>query len=92
MIMSVATGGTAAIIIAVWAQVRYRTQSVNASEIANGILSALVAITAGCPFVDYWGACLIGLFAVIFYHCGCWLEYKLGIKDTARVVPVHGVW
>jgi len=60
MIMSVATGGTAAIIIAVWAQVRYRTQSVNASEIANGILSALVAITAGCPFVDYWGACLIG--------------------------------
>ena len=32
----------------------------NANEIANGVLSALVAITAGCPFVDYWGACLTG--------------------------------
>ena len=41
-------------------QVRFRTESVNSSEIANGILSALVSITAGCPFVDYWGACLIG--------------------------------
>lgn len=39
---------------------RYRTESVNANEIANGVLSALVSITAGCPFVDYWGACLIG--------------------------------
>ena len=93
-------------------QVRSRTESLNASEIANGILSSLVAITAGCAFVDYWGACLIGcmllshflplspllipslllVFAVLFYHGGCWLEYKLGIQDTARVVPVHGVW
>ena len=32
------------------------------------------------------------VFAVLFYHGGCWLEYKLGIQDTARVVPVHGVW
>lgn len=30
--------------------------------------------------------------AVIFYHIGCYFEYKLGIEDTARVVPVHGVW
>ena len=124
-----------------WFQVRTRATSLNANEIANGILSSLVAITAGCAFVDYWGACLIGstllsflthspsltlsslysfsiplslslppsflflfylqnilspplllVFAVIFYHCGCFLEYKLGIKDTARVVPVHGVW
>ena len=39
---------------------RYRTESVNANEIANGILSALVSITAGCAFVDYWGAVFIG--------------------------------
>ena len=32
----------------------------NANEIANGVLSALVAISAGCPFVDYWAACVIG--------------------------------
>ena len=41
-------------------QIRYRTESVNANEIANGVLSALVSITAGCAFVDYWGACFIG--------------------------------
>ena len=60
MIMAGASGGTVAIIIAIWAQVRYRTASVNANHIANGVLSALVSITAGCPFVDYWGAMLIG--------------------------------
>ena len=32
------------------------------------------------------------VFAVLFYHGGCWLEYKFKINDTARVVPVHGVW
>ena len=31
-------------------------------------------------------------FAVVFYHLGCYAEYKFGIEDTARVVPVHGVW
>ena len=44
----------------VFPQARNRTESVNANEIANGVLSSLVAITAGCAFVDYWGACLIG--------------------------------
>ena len=41
-------------------QARLQADSVNASEVGNGLLAALVAITAGCPFVGYWGACLIG--------------------------------
>ena len=60
MILSCAAGGTLAVAIGCWAQLRYRTDSVNANEIANGILSCLVAITASCPFVTYWAACLIG--------------------------------
>ena len=60
MILSCAAGGTLAVVIGCWAQLRYRTDSVNANEIANGILSCLVAITASCPFVTYWAACLIG--------------------------------
>jgi hypothetical protein len=27
----------------------------------------------------------------VLYHLGCYIEYKLGIDDTARVVPVHGL-
>lgn len=91
MIMSAASGGTLAVAIAIWAQVRSRSESVNANEIANGILSALVGITAGCAFVDYWAACLIGALSVVLYHLGCYAEYKFNLKDTAHVVPVHGV-
>lgn len=29
--------------------------------------------------------------SVVFYHVGCYAEYRFGIKDTAHVVPVHGV-
>eukprot|EP00731_Ephydatia_muelleri_P027859 Em0019g732a len=90
MIMAAAGAGLVATIIAAWAQI-----PVNANEVGNGLLAALVAITAGCPFVGYWGACLIGALAVVVYHAGCWLEYILGIKDTAKVVPIHalcGLW
>jgi Amt family ammonium transporter len=90
MILAAASGGVIAVLIASWAQLRTQSESVNANEIANGVLSALVAITAGCPFVDYWAACIIGGIAVIIYHGACWLEYKFKIEDTARVVPVHG--
>ena len=86
---------------------RSQSESMNANEIANGVLSALVAITAGCPFVEYWAACLIGgiykiftiynmslliAIAIIIYHISCWVEYKFNIEDTAHVVPVHGAW
>ena len=60
MIMSCAAGGTVAVAISCWAQLRYGTDSLNANEIANGILSCLVAITAACPFVTYYAACAIG--------------------------------
>ena len=29
---------------------------------------------------------------VLLYHLGFFIEYKMGIGDTARVIPVHGVW
>ena len=40
----------------------------NANNIANGILSSLVSITAACPFVDYWAAILIGCECVCMPH------------------------
>ena len=27
-----------------------------------------------------------------FYHCGCYIVYKMKLWDGARVFPVHGVW
>ena len=35
----------------------------------NGVLSGLVAITAGCAFVSHWGAIMIG--------CNCWFNCYL---------------
>jgi len=60
MIMCCAAGGLLAITIASWAQLTYGTESINANEVSNGILSCLVAITASCPYVNYWSACMIG--------------------------------
>ena len=75
MIMAGVTGGIVVVIIAsclgsskdqckfmliILSQINSASESTNANEIANGVLSALVAITAGCPFVEYWTACLIG--------------------------------
>jgi len=60
MIMCCAAGGLLAIAIASWAQLTYGTKSINANEVSNGILSCLVAITASCPYVNYWSACMIG--------------------------------
>ena len=48
--------------------------------------SALIIVAHESPLHNY------AVIAVLLYHGGCYLEYKLGIKDTARVVPVHGVW
>jgi Amt family ammonium transporter len=91
MIICCAAGGTLAVIIASWAQVKYRAATVNANEIANNVLSCLVAISSSCPILQYWQASLVGILAVVFYHVGCFIEYKLRIPDTARVFPVHAV-
>ena len=54
----------------------------NANEIANGVLSALVAITAGCAFVDYWGAVFIGCEDSIFvtWHAKRGLSHEISKK------------
>ena len=75
MIMAGVTGGIVVVIIAsclgsskdqckymliILSQINSASESMNANKIANGVLLALVASTAGYPFVEYWAACLIG--------------------------------
>jgi Amt family ammonium transporter len=56
----------------------------------NGALAGLVAITAGCAFVDPWAAIVIGMIGGIVVVCGVVLLDKLHIDDPVGAVPVHG--
>lgn len=57
----------------------------------NGVLAALVAITASCAFVEPWAAIVIGAFAGAFtYWTSIFLESK-GLDDPIYAFSVHGI-
>ncbi|WP_126425297.1 ammonium transporter [Brevibacillus marinus] len=57
----------------------------------NGVLAALVAITASCAFVEPWAAVVIGLVAgVLTYFTAIWFERR-GIDDPVYAFSVHGI-
>lgn len=57
----------------------------------NGVLAALVAITASCAFVEPWAAIVIGAVAGGFtYWTSIFFESK-GLDDPIYAVSVHGV-
>ena len=58
--------------------------------VVNGILGALVGITAGCAFVDTWSAMLIGFLSVFIVIGASELLIKLRIDDPLDASPVHG--
>ncbi len=61
----------------------------------NGFLAGLVAITAGCYWVDPVGAFFIGLVAGIVVYAATELLEYLRIDDPIGAVPVHlanGIW
>lgn len=58
----------------------------------NAILAGLVAITAGCAYVNAIGATLIGVIAGILVVVGIeFLDHKLHIDDPVGAVAVHGL-
>ncbi|CAN0319311.1 unnamed protein product [Ectocarpus sp. 8 AP-2014] len=70
-------------------------QHVGPGQVINGLLSGLVAITAGCAVVEVEGAFLIGTIAALNYlGCSRLLEL-VHIDDMVDASPVHlanGVW
>lgn len=61
----------------------------------NGILSGLVAITAGCAFVSYTNAVVIGAFAGILVVMAVYFLDSIQIDDPVGAVSVHlvnGIW
>lgn len=57
----------------------------------NGSLAGLVAVTAGCAYVDILGAAAIGAISGVVVIFVVWLlEYKLRVDDPLGAVAVHG--
>lgn len=60
---------------------KFDTRGVN-----NGILSGLVAVTAGAPLVEPEGAFVIGVVAAVVYYTSANLLLKLQIDDVVDAV------
>lgn len=82
-----AAGATAAIYITL-----IRTDKADIEMAANGALAGLVGITAGCAYVDVWGAVVIGLIAGVIMIFGVsFVKNILKVDDPVGAVTVHGI-
>lgn len=77
--------------LAAMATIRLIAGNAEIPTILNGVLAALVAITASCAFVEPWAAVVIGavagsltVFSAIYFE-------KKGIDDPIYAFSVHGV-
>ena len=66
-------------------------KTLDVSQMGNGALAALVAITAPCAFVDAWAAVVIGVIAGLIVPPLVLLVDKLKIDDPVGALPVHGM-
>jgi len=85
-----AAGGIAATVTS-WA----KDGKPDLSMIINGILAGLVAITAGCAYVSYWSAFIIGIIAGIIVVYAVSFFDNLRIDDPVGAISVHlvnGTW
>jgi Amt family ammonium transporter len=61
------------------------------SAMVNGVLAALVAITAACAFVEAWAAIVIGAIAgAVTFWTSIYFEKK-GLDDPIYAFSVHGI-
>ena len=61
------------------------------SMMLNGVLAALVAVTAACGFVAPWAAIAIGLVSGFIAVIGVIFVERIGIDDPIGAVAVHGM-
>jgi ammonium transporter, Amt family len=66
-------------------------RKVDASMILNGVLAALVAITAASGFVAPWAAVVVGMVAGAIAVVGVMAVERIGIDDPVGAVAVHGM-
>ena len=66
-------------------------KTLDVSQMGNGAIAGLVAITAPCAFVDAWAAVVIGLiagFAVPFIVLAI---DRIRVDDPVGAIPAHGI-
>src|SRR5881398_1154267 len=61
------------------------------SMMLNGVLAALVAVTAASGFVAPWAAVVIGLVSGVIAVVGVLAVERIGIDDPIGAVAVHGI-
>jgi Amt family ammonium transporter len=66
-------------------------KTLDVSQMGNGAIAGLVAITAPCAFVDPWAAIVIGLFAGLIVPPLVVAVDKIKIDDPVGALPVHGM-
>jgi Amt family ammonium transporter len=66
-------------------------KTLDVSQMGNGAIAGLVAITAPCAFVDPWAAVVIGLFAGLILPALVIAIDKMKIDDPVGALPAHGV-
>ena len=82
-----AAGATSAIYV-----VLLRTGKADVEMACNGALAGLVGITAGCAYVDPWGAVVIGLIAGVIMIFGIdFIKNVVKADDPVGAVTVHGI-
>lgn len=80
-----ASGGTTALFLTM-----KKFGKADPSMTINGVLSGLVAITAGCAFVSQWSAIIIGAISGIIVIYATLLVDSVKVDDPVGAVAVHG--
>jgi Amt family ammonium transporter len=66
-------------------------KTIDVSQMGNGAVGGLVAITAPCAFVDPWAALVIGFIGGAIIPPIVVLVDKLKVDDPLGALPAHGV-
>lgn len=94
--LSGASGGLTAFLLQyVYSNVIQGESRLDLVGMMNGVLSGLVAITAGCGTMELWGAFITGSVAGVVYLVGSNFLVRLHIDDVVDGIPVHlfnGIW
>ncbi len=82
--------GAAAGVIGASLLVFIKTRALDVGMAGNGAIAGLVGITAGCGFVEYWAAPIIGLIAGFIVVIGV-LAFEKYLDDPIGALSAHGL-